>query len=212
MTHVIFGRAGLGALALALAACGGGGSDSKGCSSIDPDRNSNLPGCPAAPTTAATVALSLLGADGAAATSVAPDHNATLRAVIRNASGTVLPNVLLTVTSSDKTATFTPDSASALSDANGVATIVLKAGSQSGAFLLTASATVNGTVITSTLNYSTVFPTLTLGALNVAPATLSAGGTAGLSVAVMNGTALYAPVQSVAFSSPRAPAAKRISI
>lgn len=204
MTHVIFGRAGLGALAmaLALAACGGGGSDSKGCSSIDPDRNSNLPGCPAAPATAATVALSLLGADGAAATSVAPDRNATLRAVIRNASGTVLPNVLLTVTSSDKTATFTPDSASALSDANGVATIVLKAGSQSGAFLLTASATVSGTAITSTLNYSAVFPTLTLGALSVAPATLSAGGTAGLSVAVMNGTALYAPVQSVVFSSP----------
>lgn len=210
MTHVIFGRAGLGALAmaLALAACGGGGSDSKGCSTIDPDRNSNLPGCPAAPTTAATVALSLLGADGAAATSVAPDRNATLRAVIRNASGTVLPNVLLTVTSSDKTATFTPDSASALSDANGVATIVLKAGSQSGAFLLTASATVNGTAITSTLNYSAVFPTLTLGPLSVAPATLSAGGTAGLSVAVMNGTALYAPVQSVAFSSPCATAGK----
>ena len=191
-----------------LAGCGGGGSGSSGCTTQDPSRDPNLPGCAAAPTTAATVTLSLLGADGAPTTSVAPDRNATLRAVIKNASGTVLPNVLLTITSSDKTAQFTPDAGSALSDANGVATIVLKAGSQSGAFLLTASATVNGTAITSTLNYSAVFPTLTLGALSVAPATLSAGGTAGLSVAVMNGAAVYAPVQSVAFSSPCATAGK----
>lgn len=210
MTHVIFGRAGLGALALALAACGGGGADSKGCSSIDPDRNSNLPGCAAAPTAPASVALSLLDAAGNAVASVGPGSSATVRAQVRNAGGTPLAGVVLSLSSSDQSAVFTPGAASALTDANGVASIVLAAGKQSGAFVLTASATVNGTAVTSTLNYSAVFPVLSLSALTVAPATLSAGGTAGLSVTVMNGTAAYAPVQSVGFSSPCSLAGKAV--
>lgn len=208
MGSVIFDRVGL-ALAMAgvLAACGGG-SGSSGCSTLDPSRDPNLPGCAATPATPATLALSLLGADGAAVTSVTPGSNATLRAVLKNASGAAVPNVLLSVTSSDKTAVFIPGAASALTDANGVASISVGAGSQSGAFVLTASATVNGAALSSTLNYSAVFPTLTLGPLSVAPATLSAGGTAGLSVTVLNGAAAYAPVQSITFSSPCATAGK----
>ena len=202
MGSVIFDRVGM-ALAMAgvLAACGGG-SGSSGCSTLDPNRDPKLPGCAATPATPATLNLSLLGADGAAVTSVAPGSSATLRAVLKNASGATVPNVLLSVTSSDKTAVFSPGAASALTDANGVASISVGAGSQSGAFALTATASVNGTALTSTLNYSAVFPTLTLGPLSVAPASLSAGGTAGLAVTVLNGAAVYAPVQSVTFSSP----------
>lgn len=200
-----------------LAGCGGGGAGGSDCSKLDPSRNPNLPGCvvppvtpevPVKPAAPATVALSLKDAAGNATTSVSPGNSATVQAVVKDGSGAVLPGVLLTLNSSDKSAVFTPGAASALTDANGVATIVLAAGSQSGAFALTASATVNGSVLTTGINYSVVFPTLTLGGVGVVPATLSAGGTAGLSVTVMSGKAVYAPVQSVVFSSPCASAGK----
>ena len=200
-----------------LAGCGGGGSGSGDCSTLDPNRNPNLPGCvappvtpevPVKPATPASVTLSLKDAGGKPTTSVGPGNSATVQAIVKDGSGAVLPGVLLTLNSSDKSAAFTPGAASALTDASGVATIVIAAGSQSGAFALTASATVNGSVLTSSINYSVVFPTLTLGGLGIAPALLSAGGTAGLSVAVMQGAAVYAPVQSVAFSSPCASAGK----
>lgn len=202
-------------LAAALSACGGGGaSDTSGCNTVDPSRNTSLPGCVAPPVTTpvtppvtppaapATLVLSLKGADGNPATSVAPGSTSTLQALVKDGSGKVVPGVLLSLVSSDKSATFTPTSGSALTDAAGVASIVVAAGTQSGAFALTATAIVNGATLTSTTNYSVVFPVLTLSALTVSPATLSAGGTAGLSVTVMNGAAIHAPLQSVVFSSP----------
>ena len=199
-----------------LAGCGGGGSGSSDCSTLDPGRNPNLPGCVVPPVTPvvpvtpapATLALSLKDGAGKATTSVGPGNSATVQAVVKDGKGAALSGVLLTLNSSDKSASFTPGAASALTDANGVASIVIAAGSQSGAFALTASATVNGSVLTSNINYTVVYPTLTLGGVGVVPATLSAGGTAGLSVTVMNGAAVYAPVQSVVFSSPCAAAGK----
>ncbi len=199
-----------------LAGCGGGGSGSSDCSTLDPSRNPNLPGCVVPPVTPvvpvtpvpATLALSLKDGAGKATTSVSPGNSATVQAVVKDGKGAVLSGVLLTLNSSDKSASFTPGAASALTDANGVASIVIAAGSQSGAFALTASATVNGSVLTSNINYTVVYPTLTMGGVGVVPATLSAGGTAGLSVTVMNGAAVYAPVQSVVFSSPCAAAGK----
>ncbi|MGK5048075.1 Ig-like domain-containing protein [Janthinobacterium sp. GB4P2] len=201
-----------------LAGCGGGGSASSDCSTLDPSRNPNLPGCVVPPVTPVvpvapvpvTLALSLKDGAGKATTSVSPGNSATVQAVVKDGKGAVLPGVLLTLNSSDKSASFTPGAASALTDANGVASIVIAAGSQSGAFALTASATVNGSVVTSNINYTVVYPTLTLGGVGVMPATLSAGGTAGLSVTVMNGAAVYAPVQSVVFSSPCASAGKAV--
>lgn len=199
----------MASLLASLAGCGGGGASSdSGCSTLDPTRNANLPGCTVAPATPASVALSLIDAAGAVATSVAPDRPATVVAIVKNSAGTVLPGVTLTLSSSDKSAVFTPNGASALSDVNGMAKIGLAAGTQSGAFVLTASATINGAAITSNLNYSASFPTLSLSALSLAPATLAAGGTASLGVTVMNGTAAYAPAQSVVFSSPCAAAGK----
>lgn len=196
--------------AVLLAGCGGGGTSSNGCTTLDPSRDPSLPGCaapvtpvtpPVTPVALPTLVLSLKGADGNATTKVSPDANATLQALVKDASGKILPGVLLSVTSSDKGAVFTPGAASALTDANGVATITVAPGSQSGAFVLTASATVNGTALTATTNYSVEFPALTMSAMGISPASLSASGTAGLAVTVLNGTA-YAPVLSVAFSSP----------
>ena len=37
---------GVAALAASLAACGGGGGNGSTCSTIDPNRDPNLPGCP----------------------------------------------------------------------------------------------------------------------------------------------------------------------
>ena len=199
-------------LAVVLSACGGGGggSSGSGCTTLDPSRDPSLPGCaapatpvtpPVTPVAQPTLTLSLKGADGNLTTKVGPDANATLQVLVKDASGKILPGVLLNLTSSDKGAVFTPGAGSALTDANGVASIVVGPGAQSGAFVLTATATVNGTALTATTNYSVEFPTLTMSAMGISPANLSASGTAGLAVTVLNGTA-YAPVLSVAFSSP----------
>lgn len=200
-------------LSALLSACGGGGSSGSGCSTLDPGRDPSLPACVTPPVTtpvtpvtppasSSTLTLSLKAADGSVISAVTPGSSATLLAELRDSAGKLLPGVLLSVTSSDKSATFTPGAGTALTNTNGVASVVVGAGNQSGAFALTASATVNGVLVSATSNYNVVFPTLTLSALNVAPAILSAGATASVSATVLNGAAAYVPVQSVVFSSP----------
>lgn len=206
---------GTGVLVTALAGCGGGGG-SDGCSDL-PGRSSSLPSCTigagtgtqgSATTTASTVVLSLSNSAGATVTSVTPDQPATLQAVVKNASGAAVPNAAVTFTTNDKTGVFIPSSGTALTDANGVARVSLPAGSQVGAFTVTATATVDGKAFLGTTNYSVTFPSLAFSDLAIAPAALSAGGTASLAVAVLNGTAPFTPAQSVNFTSPCVAAGK----
>lgn len=198
-------------LAGLLVACGGGGSD--GCATLDPARNPNLPSC--APSTASTTSpalaslkLSLTNASGATITSVSPDQPGTLQALVKDSKGIAVPNVAVTFTTTDKTSVFVPSSGTALTDASGVARVGLPAGTQAGAFTVTANAAVGTSTSTGTAGYTVTFPSLTLSPLTITPASLSAGGTASLSVTVLNGTSPFTSAQSVIFTSPCTAAGK----
>lgn len=201
----------VGILAVLLAACGGG-SD-QGCTTLDPARNPNLPSCapsttPATSAALASLTLSLTDASGAAITSVSPDRPGTLQALVKDSKGTAVPNVAVTFTTTDKTGVFVPSSGTALTDANGVAKVSLPAGTQAGAFTVTANAAVGAATALGTTGYTVTFPTLTLSPLTITPASLSAGGTASLGVTVLNGSSPFIPAQSVIFTSPCAVAGK----
>lgn len=201
-----------------LAACGGG-SDTSPCVSGIPSLCSNLGvGATTLPATAATptpvsttststlasasLVLSLIDASGAPMTSVSPGRAGTLQVVVKNALGAAVPNVAITLTTSDKTGVFVPASGTALTDANGLASVGLPAGTQAGAFTVTANASWTDKTLSGKVNYSVTFPTLTLSSITVAPASLSAGGTASLGVTLFNGASLFTPAQSVVFTSP----------
>ena len=141
-------------------------------------------------------------------TSVSPDRVATLGATVRDSKGNAVPNAAVTFTTTDKTGVFIPSSGTALTDPNGVARIILPAGSQAGAFTVTAATTVSGAALLGTTNYTVAFPALTLSALTIAPATLSSGGTASLAVTVLNGATPFTPAQSISFTSPCVSAGK----
>lgn len=197
-----------GILAGLLVACSGGGGVNDECKTLDPARP--LPGCTSntiagASVTSAAIAplaLALTDASGATITSIAPDRVGALQASAKDSLGNGVPNIAVTFTTTDKTGTFIPSSGTALTDAGGVAHIGLAAGTQAGGFTVTANATVNDTAVMKTAGYSVAFPTLALSALNIAPATLSAGGNASVSVTVLNGSSPYAPPLPVSFTSP----------
>jgi protocatechuate 3,4-dioxygenase beta subunit len=200
-------------VAAVVSACGGGGG-SDSCSNL-PGRSASLPSCSTSSTTqtggtaaAASVAVFLSNSSGAASTSVSPDQPATLQAVVKNSNGTPVPNAAVTFTTTDKTGVFVPSSGTALTDSNGVARITLPAGSQAGAFTVTAATTVGGTAFLGSTNYTVFFPTLTLSPMTIAPATLSSGGTASLAVTVLNGSTPFTPAQSIGFTSPCVAAGK----
>lgn len=201
-----------GMLALVLAGCGGG-SASTGCNNLDPSRNPNLPGCgtsvtPTTPVTLAPLAVTLTDAGGAATTVVTPELPGTVNVLVKDSKGVAQANVAVSFTTTDKTAAFTPASATALTDAAGVAKVGLGAGTQVGAFTVTASATASGTSVSGAVSYNVAFPSLSFSAITINPSPLSTGGTAGLSVTVMNGASVFAPAQSVSFTSPCAAAGK----
>lgn len=188
-----------------LAACGGGGGGTAGgCSGLDAKRDPNLPGCSAASsvTSGAALSLALFDASGAASTSVAPGQPGVLVATFKDERQAPIAHALVTLSSSDHGAVLDPANGGELTDANGQARVTLAAGTQSGAFSVTASTIVGDKTITASASYTVNLPRLTLGAPVIAPGTLAAGGTASVSVTVLNDGAPYAPAQSIAFSSP----------
>lgn len=199
-------------LSAALVGCGGGESvAASSCSPTmaNPDPcNSVAAAAKVAATGSAALQLSLVDASGAASSQVSPEHAGTLQARVIDAQGSALANVAVAFTTSDTTGVFVPSSGTALTDASGMAKVVLPAGSQAGAFTATASAMASGTTTTGTVGYEVAFPTLTLSLLTIAPATLSAGGTSSIGVTVLNGSSPFAPAQSVSFTSPCASAGK----
>lgn len=197
-----------------LSACGGGGDGADGCLNLDPSRDPRLPACTAAsPTTSgpaaiAPVVVTLASSSGAATTTVSPKSPAVATAVVKDGSGKVLQGVAVKFASTDNTAALVPASGTALTDASGVASIGVAAGAQAGAFTLTATATKDGTSGTGSVSYTVAFPALTMSPLTIGPSPLAAGGTASLSVTVLEGGSPFAPAQTVSFTSPCAAAGK----
>lgn len=137
-------------LASTLAGCGGGGASS----------TSTAPGSGGgggATTAGITVALKD-PVTGAARTSVAPDSAALAEATVRNASGAPVTGVAVKFSVAAGYATFFPTSGTALTNASGVASLTIAAGTTTGADTLTAEATVGGAKLTGTTGYSTTAP------------------------------------------------------
>jgi hypothetical protein len=189
-----------------LAACGGGGSGG-GCVNIDPTRSGSLPGCgtstsPGTGNSTSSLTIVMLDGAGNAIADVSPDKPAVIKVTVKNSSGVVQPNTVVSFSSTDGGAVFSPTSATAMTDSAGVASIGLAAGKQAGAFTLSASAAVGTTAVKASKNYTVSFPILTLSDMVLTPSSLPAGANASVSLTVMNGASAYAQPVSVAFSSP----------
>jgi hypothetical protein len=166
-------------LASILAACGGGGGTNDGCVNIDPSRSSSLPGCGGGPVTnpgtggSTSFTLALAMSDNA----LTPAKSAKVSATLKNDQGQPVANAVVSFTSTDSTAGFLPATGTALTDASGVASVQLAAGSQAGAFVLTASynsgtkTTLGYTVTISGTNGSA--PTLVLAMTDSSGAAIS---------------------------------------
>ena len=192
-----------------LSACGGGGGDSSATcrpTMANPDLCAGEGST--SPTGLATLQLALFNASGARITEVSPEREGILVAAVNDARGAPVPNVAVTFTSTDKTGAFVPTSGTALTDATGLASVRLPAGTQAGGFTATATSAVAASAVTGSTGYAVALPTLTLSAITIAPATLSAGGTTSLSLTVLNGSTPFAPAQSISFTSPCATAGK----
>lgn len=174
-----------GVVAVALSACGGGGSGNGGCTTIDSSRDSSLPGCSTATSGKAALTLTLTDSSGAAVTSIAPGSSATVTALVKDANSAVVANTVVTFTSTDTHAVFSAAGGTVVTDGNGKATVQLSPGSAStaGSYVLTATATASSTALSTSAAYaiSAAAPAAAtqLVFVSASPATIALKGTGG---------------------------------
>jgi hypothetical protein len=170
-------------IAALLAACGGGG-DVGGSSS-------NTTTTTTTTTSAPVISLSLVNASGVAlaSNSISKSANYYAKAVVTSGSGVVLSNQLVTFSTTYTVATLagSASDATALTDGNGVAKVLISplTLTTTGAATLTATATISTTTIASSLNFSTTAANVTLGSLSASPSSIAALGTSSVSVVGM---------------------------
>lgn len=148
-----------------------------------------------------SLTLSMTDSSGAAFNALTPTRSATLTAVVRNSSSQPIPNTVVTFTSTDSTAVFSPGTGTALTDASGAASVQLAAGTKAGAFTANASATVGTDIVKSAINYTAAFPVLSFSDMVINPGTLAAGGNASVSISVLSGGSPYTQPVTVSFTS-----------
>ena len=130
-------------------------------------------------------------------------------ATVKDASGVPIPNVVATFAAATGIVVFTPTLATALTAADGTASVKLDAASISsaGATSITSSAQVTTGGATTTLTSTPVGiavngATVTLGVITLGNSSISAYGSSAVSVPVLiNGAAATTPI-SVTFTSP----------
>lgn len=190
--------------AMLLSACGGGGGN-PGAVTGGAGGGTTTPGgtgttAPAAP----SVSLAFTNTAGTGSNSLSGATPLTVKATVLDASKKPVPNAIVTFATDDKLATFSPSAGTALTDANGVASMTMRAASLAagGAGSVTASTSVAGATVTGSGNYSVGATALTFGTLSAAQASLQAYGSTVLSVDLLSGSAKYTDQQvNVAFSS-----------
>ncbi len=139
------------------------------------------------------------------------DAPGTLTATVLNQSGSPLANSIVTFTST--LVSFDPVSGAALTDSNGAASILVNAGNTTGVATITAAVTIGSVTYTEILNVTVSPPSVKLGngsgasfdlgVLQLSVNPLSAGGTAGITVSVVDqNNALFTEPLSIGFSSP----------
>ena len=187
---------------LSLAACGGGGGGSGntafgGGSGGGTGTGTGGGGTPLAPTV--TLSLTLLDQAGAATSNILAGQPVRAQAVLRR-NGDAVANEIVQF-QADVGSTLVridPTAGTQLTDANGMAVVTVSSlGTASGAGRISANATVSSIVATSGANFfasgstTTQPPTLTLSAVVIGSTTVSAYGTTGLRVQVLQGGQPY---------------------
>jgi hypothetical protein len=182
-------------LAATLSACGGGGGSPGTVGGTGSGTTPVTPVTPAAPT---------VGVSFANGNSLSGATPLTVRAVVLDANKQPVPNTLVTFTTDAALGAFTPGAGTALTDATGTASIVLRSASlaAAGAGRVTATTSVAGTAITGEANYSITATSLTFGALTLTPASIGAYESTMVSVSLLANGATYTGQQiNVNFSS-----------
>lgn len=200
---------GLGAAVLALAACGGGGS---GCVDVFGGNACGDAGGGGGgtPVQALTLNLQLLDGDGKATTSVVVGQPLRATAVLRLDGQAVSGEIVqFGIEQSADLVKIDPVIGSQLTDAGGAASVTVNSlGSATGAGRITAVARIGELEATAAANFFTTGgttpqpATLVLGNVSIEPGSVSAYGTAGIRVQVLQGGQPYTggPVE-VGFSS-----------
>lgn len=164
-------------------------------------------GAPAAGAASVTVALTD-PTTGAAINSISTSSNALVRATVLNANGGVVPNAIVTFTTDPQFGVFSGGANTSLTNSSGVASVTLTTPNTSGgAAAVTAASTVAGAAVTGSANYAVGASTLSLSAITL-PGTISAYGTASVSVNVLNNGVLFTTPLTVKFTSACAASGK----
>ena len=164
-------------LAGLLAACGGGGGNA--------GTATGGTGASTLPTkTLPTVVLSIVDAADVspASNSISSGASYFAKAVVKDADNIAVPNKLVTFSTTPAVATLTQPSA--LTDANGVAKVQITPASLTSvtAGNVTASATIDTTVVTASLDFQTTAANVTLNDLKATPNSISALQSSGVTV------------------------------
>ncbi len=170
-------------LSTLLAACGGGGAKGEGGGSV-------VPVDPYPPGSGLSPYVTLRILNGASATNTLPIGAVrTISAAVVNSAGAPVPNVVVTFTAPADLARLNPAIGTALTDANGVASLGLE-GLAVGAGTLTAAVTVESFERKVNLNFSVVPDTSpqagTITFKTASVQTLKLGGTIGESTSVLS--------------------------
>lgn len=189
-------------LALALAACGGGGGNP---GSVGGGTTAPGTGTPAAGEPRLTVAV--VDSAGTAVNSLSGGQTGLVRVKLTDSVGTAAANAIVKFTSSDGSLVeFTPASGSALTDATGTAVITVKPSSvtAAGAVAITAEGVVGGKTASASVNIAVGAAPLTVGALTLTPAPvgkLPAFSTVAISIPVTSGGQPATAVPGLAVTS-----------
>jgi hypothetical protein len=153
--------------------------------------------------------MSLTDSTGNPTSSISTSSNALVKATVLNASGAAVPNAVVTFTTDPLLGAFAGGANTALTDPNGVASVTLTTSNTSGgAAAVTAASTVGGVAATGVVNYAVGASTLSLSAISLPAGTLSAYGTAKVSVNVLNNGAPWTTPLTVQFTSACAASGK----
>lgn len=126
--------------------------------------------------------------DNSSTTSVSVDSPAKLTATAKDSAGSAITGKVMSF-STTFDLSFNPASGTALTDSNGTASITVEAGDTTGATTIKAETTdVSGTAVSGDISLSITPPNLSLSALTITPPTVSAGGTAEVSITVLDGS------------------------
>ena len=192
-------------LAFALVACGGGGGNPGTVSGATGTGSSGAGSGSTTITSVPTISLSIVNASDTAVASNSIGSGALLyvKAVVKNASGAVVANKLVTFSTNSTVATLAQ--ASALTDTNGIAKVQIQPVNltSTNADSLVVSTTVDTVAVSASLDYQTSAANVTLTNLKLLPSSIGALQSAAVTVeGRINGVLAGGSIVTVNFSAP----------